>query len=161
MTDDVKKLELLPCPFCGLTPKVRECGRQGNRYWEVECEGPCAILPHGSGFDTREEALKAWNTGSATESLRSENEKLNQMLRDTGYGQGQIDAYAEQCERVEKLEGELREAREMLKEPLQWLNTYYGANKDGMSIERVTHQLNALARILQPQAVADPTPGKE
>lgn len=31
-------------------------------------------------------------------------ERLNQMLRETGYGQGQIDAYASLCEEVEELE---------------------------------------------------------
>lgn len=35
--------------------------------------------------------------------------RLNQMLRDTGYGQGQIDAYVAQCERLDELLALLRE----------------------------------------------------
>ena len=40
------------------------------------------------------------------ERLRKDIESLNQMLRDTGYGQGQIDAYAAQCEEIERLRKE-------------------------------------------------------
>ena len=37
------------------------------------------------------------------EEADEEIDRLNQMLRDTGYGQGQIDAYVAQCEEVERL----------------------------------------------------------
>jgi hypothetical protein len=37
---------------------------------------------------------------------RAEIERLNQMLRDHGYGQGQIDAYVAQCEEIERLRAE-------------------------------------------------------
>ena len=41
--------------------------------------------------------------------LRQEKDilRLNQMLRETGYGQGQIDAYASICEENESLKKEL------------------------------------------------------
>lgn len=35
--------------------------------------------------------------------MNNEVERLNQMLRDTGYGQGQIDAYVDQCEDIDRL----------------------------------------------------------
>lgn len=38
----------------------------------------------------------------------AEIERLNQMLRETGYGQGQIDAYAAQCEEIDKLCEEIK-----------------------------------------------------
>ncbi len=39
----------------------------------------------------------------------ADNEKLNRMLHDThGYGQGEINAYVEQCEQIEKLEAALQ-----------------------------------------------------
>jgi hypothetical protein len=41
-------------------------------------------------------------------------EKLNQMLRETGYGQGQIDAYAALAEEVERLRAELADARRQI-----------------------------------------------
>lgn len=36
--------------------------------------------------------------------LKADVERLNQMVRATGYGQGQIDAYVAQCEEIERLE---------------------------------------------------------
>jgi hypothetical protein len=42
-------------------------------------------------------------------STEQEIERLNQMLRETGYGQGQIDAYASLCEEVEELEERVNE----------------------------------------------------
>jgi hypothetical protein len=42
-------------------------------------------------------------------------ERLNQMLRSTGYGQGQIDAYAEQCESTERWESIARKLEDALR----------------------------------------------
>lgn len=41
----------------------------------------------------------------------AEIERLNQMLRETGYGQGQIDAYAAQCEEIDNLKAEVEQLR--------------------------------------------------
>ncbi len=38
-------------------------------------------------------------------------ENLNKMLRDTGYGQGQIDCYVAQCEELDQLKAELAAAK--------------------------------------------------
>lgn len=45
-------------------------------------------------------------------------DRLNQMLRETGYGQGQIDSYAAECEARERAEEERDEAR-------AWIARYY------------------------------------
>jgi len=42
--------------------------------------------------------------------LRADVESLNQMIRETGQGQGAIDAYVSQCETVERLQEIEREA---------------------------------------------------
>lgn len=41
----------------------------------------------------------------------SDIDRLNQMLRKTGYGQGQIDAYADECEARERCEQKLAALR--------------------------------------------------
>ena len=41
----------------------------------------------------------------------AEIERLNQMLRETGYGQGQIDTYAAQCEEIDNLKAEVEKLR--------------------------------------------------
>jgi hypothetical protein len=66
-----------------------------------------------------------------------DNEKLNEMLRDAGYGQGSIDAYVGQCEeidaqrehlneygtRIANLETELAEAKAKLEEQEGWIHS--------------------------------------
>lgn len=52
--------ELKPCPFCGETEDLSKnsCGS-----WDVGCtNGKCAMCARSFGFDTKEEAIKAWNT---------------------------------------------------------------------------------------------------
>ena len=49
-----------------------------------------------------------------TDELQDEVTRLNQMLRETGYGQGQIDAYAALAEEVERLRAELADARRQI-----------------------------------------------
>lgn len=41
-------------------------------------------------------------------------DRLNRMLRQTGYGQGQIDAYVAQCEDLEEAVELLRRARKVM-----------------------------------------------
>lgn len=55
-------------------------------------------------------------------------ERLNQMLRQTGYGQGQIDAYVAQCEQVEQLQRERDEAKaevERIRTTVQEIRDHY------------------------------------
>lgn len=59
---------------------------------------------------------KAAAQAAEIERLKADNDRLNQMLRATGYGQGQIDAYAEQCEKLEAAEAALARLRAALQE---------------------------------------------
>ena len=50
--------ELKPCPFCGCYPILR----QDASDWKVECIGEgCECLPSTWFWDTKEDAIKAWN----------------------------------------------------------------------------------------------------
>lgn len=51
---------------------------------------------------------------AARRAAESAVERLNQMLRQHGYGQGQIDAYVDQCEELEAAHALLRECGEVL-----------------------------------------------
>ena len=59
-----KKSELLPCPFCGGTDIY--CADAGHKtgVWFVQCEDCGATFPH---FDSKEEAITAWNTRTPKE----------------------------------------------------------------------------------------------
>lgn len=48
--------------------------------------------------------------GDQLDAAEDDIDRLNQMLRATGYGQGQIDAYADECEARERAQRELDEA---------------------------------------------------
>lgn len=75
---------------------------------------------HRNGTDGIYPCRAVWNGASRNEAadlliavmarelltLRAECERLNEMLRKTGYGQGQIDAFSAECERAEKAEAE-------------------------------------------------------
>ena len=52
------KQELLPCPFCGITPKTLATHDDGCH---VLCCGDCDVNPSCS-HETMEAAVKAWNT---------------------------------------------------------------------------------------------------
>ena len=54
----------------------------------------------------RRETIKEYGSCGWAEEI----ERLNQMLRDTGTGQGSIDAYVAQCEEVERLRAALKKA---------------------------------------------------
>lgn len=56
-----REQKLLPCPFCGKMPTIetKEDGKDFHGF--VGCVNPwCKITPH-EYFETKEEALEAWN----------------------------------------------------------------------------------------------------
>ncbi len=83
---------------------------------------------HRNGTDGIYPCRAVWNGASRNEAadlliavmarelltLRAECERLNEMLRKTGYGQGQIDAFSAECERAEKAEAENERLRGLL-----------------------------------------------
>jgi Lar family restriction alleviation protein len=56
--------ELLPCPFCGSIDI--DCADAGYKtdVWFVQCNNCCTTFPH---FDSKEEAIIAWNTRTPKE----------------------------------------------------------------------------------------------
>lgn len=113
-----KAIALARCPKCGSAfsdfafsgQAVYECESIRGSYQSDQCrirelEIEIAKLnAHLEGY------ADAFNTQHA------EIERLNQMLRETGYEQGQIDAYAAQCEENERLERQNSIMREALEE---------------------------------------------
>ena len=67
IADGGKKVELLPCPFCGRTPsKVKEHHAPGfgHIYYSVACKAPlskCFVKPSTGMHKTPEGAIEAWN----------------------------------------------------------------------------------------------------
>lgn len=55
--------ELLPCPFCGVAPSLRQS--HTTERWLIECEHPrCGAEPVVAKMD-KELAIAAWNTRHA------------------------------------------------------------------------------------------------
>jgi len=69
-----------------------------------------------SDLEPRDDAVTCWCRMCE---LEADNERLNDMLRKTGYGQGQIDAYAAECEGNERLRSHVALLRETL-ERVRW-----------------------------------------
>jgi len=58
MTEKLKE-----CPFCGSKAVLWPFGIVGGR-WKISCSDDCVTMPprFETGFTTKEEALKKWNT---------------------------------------------------------------------------------------------------
>lgn len=86
--------------------------------------------------------------------LQAEVRRLNEMLRQTGYGQGQIDAYAAQCERIAELEAEnerLRTFKELVHSTLDQWGVPDHADKEC----RITHRLEDLDKLIDEHLAAE------
>ena len=67
MTDELKD-----CPFCGAKAVLWPFGIVGGR-WKVSCSNECVTMPHRfeTGFATKEEAVKKWNTRLLADAVNS------------------------------------------------------------------------------------------
>ena len=54
--------ELKPCPFCGLSPKMRESDIGNITAWVVYCPHTiCKVKPQTAYIRKRTDAIEAWN----------------------------------------------------------------------------------------------------
>jgi hypothetical protein len=67
MTDKLKE-----CPFCGADAVLWPFGIVGGR-WKISGSNDCVTMPprFETGFTTKDEALKKWNTRLLTNTLNS------------------------------------------------------------------------------------------
>lgn len=63
-------LEVLPCPFCGEQPVVRDCKYKGLPDWEVVCANDGCIIVSSTASEANY-AIKQWNT-RATQNHKTE-----------------------------------------------------------------------------------------
>jgi Lar family restriction alleviation protein len=84
MSDDVKELQLLPCPFCGGQPELCELGEDepdNAGGWVVQCVGcQASSRVHFSvKEDARPHVISAWNARTAADEA-AEVERLREAL---------------------------------------------------------------------------------
>ena len=80
--------KLLPCPFCGGEAHLEELVIDHEHNYFVECGGAkCSVAPATALFETKEEAIKSWNTRKPAERIL---EKLKELYQ---YNSEQADIY--------------------------------------------------------------------
>ncbi len=120
MSDDVKELQLLPCPFCGGQPELCELGEDepdNAGGWVVQCVGcQASSRVHFSvKEDARPHVISAWNARTAADKA-AEVERLREALREaTDYLEVQWD-YSDPKD-SEELDGIMATARAALSPP--------------------------------------------
>jgi hypothetical protein len=71
MTDKIVTEAMLPCPFCGGEPMLDDFSTSyrpdSSPSWHVICKGPCSVEVCTYGYDTKAEAIAAWNTRSTAQ----------------------------------------------------------------------------------------------
>lgn len=100
-TELQKAVELLPCPFCGANPVIKQAGT--TRYWWVGCEIHLSEEPRGCGVSRsayeKQEAIDRWNTRPAAkqlEALQNENKELKNAIQLLEHGKyGRVDLTAQ------------------------------------------------------------------
>lgn len=56
-----KKVDLLPCPFCGADPAIHSYKR-GGLWYRINCDGDdCPMRPVTYNYRALEKAATAWN----------------------------------------------------------------------------------------------------
>ena len=84
MEDDIKKMELKPCPFCGGKAIISEryCpGISNNHYW-VECIDKHRCCEQHNEYRTKARAIEAWNRRKTMTNWISVNDKLPEEYED-------------------------------------------------------------------------------
>lgn len=56
--------KLLPCPFCGAVPDITG---EDDGIWGVECSSNDPVIVSTIAFETRSEAIAAWNRRTPSE----------------------------------------------------------------------------------------------
>lgn len=80
--------KLLPCPFCGSEGIVLPQGNPKKLSWAAECgeilryeDSKCDVEPCTEDFDTKEEAVKTWNTrADNTQRYKEQDERVKSLL---------------------------------------------------------------------------------
>ena len=91
--------KLLPCPFCGSDRLyIAERKYFGRKFASVNCI-ECHISQTGDGFETREEAIKHWNTRKPMERILEQLEEESDFFGGEPMGSLQKAYY---CKGIEK-----------------------------------------------------------
>ncbi len=66
--------ELKPCAYCGGEARLDEV-QHGIEFWQIGCDSmTCDFAPYLADFDTKAEAIAAWNT------RKGEDERIAQAV---------------------------------------------------------------------------------
>jgi hypothetical protein len=116
MENEMSEIKIKPCPFC--ESQANHYGIANNKHYR-ECQNCLALI---QGYDTAEDAAKAWNTRpdlegklsgaeAANADLKAENEKYRRFTYDENGQPLSVDGLtmlvANQGESIEQLEAEV------------------------------------------------------
>ncbi len=116
----------------------KEAKEAADAAWK-ELSGKSIFGAYALGYDAATAKLRAEldeqingnkRLADLAAKLREDINRLNQMLRDKGYGQGEIDAYVAQCEEIDKLKAQWHEEHEEMADYIAKLRTQLAAAKE-------------------------------
>lgn len=104
---------------------------------------PIRIYPEGIAWD------EAWRQRQRSDALAVDVERLNEMLRQTGYGQGQIDAYVAQCEEMDALKATIDE---LTQDRNRFLRERDASRKELADVLYMIEQVRGTRYVVNPKA---------